>query len=250
MFSHTPVWIRPTSRLQPCLAQLRSLKLAIGAGILLLLSPMAVAQEQGDLLFRMGAVHLEPSVSSSPVATPSSGLLSNSGIGIDGNSQFGLSLTYMLTNSLAVEGMFTAPFEHDLAISGLEQYGLNTTNLGETKQIPPTFSALYYFGSPSSRLRPYLGAGFSYTKFFDDSLSTQARSELGAEGLELDEHFGLSLRAGLDWQLGNGWFLNTSVWRMNIDTNASFNSDFGPISTYVEMDPWAYTLTLGHKFDW
>ncbi|MCG8416035.1 MAG: outer membrane beta-barrel protein [Pseudomonadales bacterium] len=210
----------------------------------------ALAQEQGDWLFRMGIMNFEPSVDSSPVETPTSGLLSGSGIGIDGDAQFGLNLTYMLTNSLALEGTLSAPFEHELAISGLDRYGLTTTALGESKQISPTLSALYYFGAPSDRFRPYLGAGLSYTHFFDDSLSTQARSELGASGLEFDEHIGMSVRAGFDWRLGNGWFLNTSVWRMNIDTNASFNSEFGPISTYVEMDPWVYSLTLGHEFSW
>ena len=147
-------------------------------------SPIALAQEQGDLMFRLGAMNFEPSVSSSPVQTPSSGLLAGSGVGFDGNSQVGLSLTYMLSNAIALEAMITAPLKHDLTISGLDQYGLSTTNLGDVKQLPPSFSALYYFRTPAHRLRPYIGAGFTYTKFFDDSLSTQARTELGAEGLE------------------------------------------------------------------
>ncbi len=208
------------------------------------------AQERGDWMFRMGPMHFDPSVSSSPVQTPSSGLMSGSGIGIDGNSQLGLNISYMLTDSLAVETTISAPFKHDLTISGLDRYGLNTSNLGEVKQITPSFSALYYFRAPASKFRPFLGAGLNYTKFFDDSLSTQARSELGAEGLELDEHVGLSLRAGFDWKLREGWFLNASVWRMNVDTNASFNSRFGHISTYAEMDPWIYQITLGHDFSW
>jgi len=219
-------------------------------GLLFLCIPTLEAAEEGDWLFRMGAMHFDPQSSSRPVTTPGSGALGESGAGFDADSQLSLSLSYMLSNSWALEAMVSAPFEHDLTIAGLNSYGLTTSNLGEVKQVSPGISALYYFGNPGSRFRPYLGAGVNYTKFFDDSLSTQARSELAAEGLELDEHVALSARAGFDFRLGNGWFLNASVWRMNIDTNASFNSRFGTISTYTEMDPWVYSLSIGHDFDW
>lgn len=213
--------------------------------------PAASSQEKGDITFRLGVVNFDPDVSSSPVQSSTSGLLAGSSIDFSNDAQLGLNLSYMISNSFAVEAMITAPFEHDLTISGLNRYGLTTTNIGQTKQLPLAISALYYFGQPGSRLRPYLGAGINYTKFFDDSLSTQARLEMGAEGLELDEHFGMSARAGVDWKLDNGWFVNASVWRMNIDSNASFNSTIsGPVSTYFEMDPWVYSVTVGHAFDW
>ncbi|MCY4357934.1 MAG: outer membrane beta-barrel protein [Gammaproteobacteria bacterium] len=208
------------------------------------------AQEKGDILFRLGAVHFDPGISSSPVNTTSSGFLADSGVAIKGDAQLGFSLGYMLSNSLAVEANVTAPFEHDLYINGLEHYGLNTAKLGEAKQVPPTVSALYYFGSTTSRFRPYIGAGLTYTRFFDHTLATQIQTEFDADGLFLDDDFGLALRAGFDWKLGNGWHLSTSVWRINTNTNASFDSRIGPVSTYVEMDPWAYSITLGHTLDW
>lgn len=216
----------------------------------LVVSPTTFAQQDDKWRFRLGAINFYPDVNTSPVTTPSSGQLVGSGVGFDADSQLNISVTYMMSQSFALEANISAPFEHNLSIAGLDRYGLNTTNLGEVKQISPGLSGLYYFGSPSSRIRPYVGAGFNYTKFFDDSLSTQARAELGAEGLELDEHFGFSARAGIDFRLGNGWFVNASAWRMSIDTNASFNSRFGIISTYTEMDPWVYQLSVGHDFSW
>lgn len=236
--------------LEPGLSRDQIPYIAALLAVLVLVAPAVEAAEEGDWLFRLGAMHFDPQSSSRPVTTPGSGALGSSGVGFDANSQLGLSLTYMLSNSWAVEATMSAPFEHDLAISGLDAYGLNTNNLGEVKQVSPGLSALYYFGTASSRFRPYLGAGFNYTTFFDDSLSTQVRSELDAQGLELDEHLAISARAGFDFRLGNGWFLNASVWRMNIDTNASFDSRFGRVSTYTEMDPWVYSISIGHDFDW
>lgn len=238
--SEKPIIAKPGKRLGAAL----SLLFALAA------TPTAFGQEEGDWKFRLGVVNIDPEVSTSPVTTLTSGQLNASGIGFDADSQVNISITYMLANNFALEANVSAPFEHKLSITGLDRYGLNTSNLGEVKQISPGLSGLYYFGSSTSKIRPYIGAGFNYTKFFDDSLSAQARAELGAEGLELDEHFGFTARAGVDFQLGNGWFLNASMWRMNIDTNASFNSRFGPISTYAEMDPWVYQLSIGHDFSW
>lgn len=236
--------------LKPGLTRDHAPYIAAFLAVLVLFIPSAEAAEEGDWLVRLGAMHFDPQSSSRPVTTPGSGALGSSGVGFDANSQVGLSLSYMLSNSWAVEATMSAPFEHDLSISGLDAYGLNTNNLGEVKQVSPGLSALYYFGTANSRFRPYLGAGFNYTTFFDDSLSTQVRSELDAQGLELDEHLAISARAGFDFRLGNGWFLNASVWRMNIDTNASFDSRFGRISTYTEMDPWVYSISVGHDLEW
>ena len=215
---------------------------------LLSLSPQLSAQEQGDWIMRMGAMGFSPDVGSSLLNSNSAGLIPGSGIDLDSNTQFGLSLGYMLTDSWAVEAMTTAPFEHRLTVNGLEQYGLTTSNLGEAMQVPPTLSVLHYFNSPSSRLRPYLGLGLNYTHFYDDSLSLQSRTEIGAEGLELDESFGVALRAGVDWKLRAGWYLNASIWRYQLETNASFNSNVGLISTDLTLDPWIYSITLGHDF--
>lgn len=205
------------------------------------------AQEKGDWILRMGAMGFNPGTNSSLLQS-STANISGSTINVDSNGQFGLSLGYMFSDSWALEAMTTAPFEHNLTVSGLEQFGLTTYNLGETKQLPPTISVLHFFNSPSSKLRPYLGLGLNYTHFYDDSLSNQARAELGAQGLELDESFGIALRAGVDWKLNAGWFLNASVWRYNLDTNASFTTNAGSFSTDLSLDPWVYSITLGHDF--
>lgn len=220
-------------------------------GFVTLLPHQLHAQEQGDWILRMGAMGFNPSVNSSLLQSTSesfSAPVSGSVIGVDSNAQFGLSLGYMFSDSWAIEAMTTAPFEHNLTVSGLEQFGLTTYNLGETKQLPPTISVLHYFNLPSSKLRPYLGLGLNYTHFFDDSLSNQARTELGAQGLELDESFGVALRAGVDWKLNAGWFLNASIWRYSLETNASFMTNTGRFSTDLSLDPWVYSITLGHDF--
>ncbi len=109
-------------------------------------------------------------------------------------------------------------------------------------------SALYYFGTSWAHLRPYIGIGANYTTFFSTDLSSQARTELAAGSLELDDSFGLSARAGFDFKLTDNWMLNASVWNIDIETDASFNSALGKVKVGVDVDPWVYMISLGYKF--
>jgi outer membrane protein len=155
---------------------------------------------------------------------------------------------YMLSDNLALEVLAATPFEHDLKAAGLSQFGFATTDLGSSKQLPPTVSALYFFGNSSSTVRPCIGVGINYTTFFSKDLSSSAKNELAASSLDLDDSVGLSLRAGIDVILSDNWLLNASVWNIDIDTDASFNSALGKVKVGVDIDPWVYMISLGYRF--
>lgn len=220
----------------------------IAGTTVLFLSPILAAHEAGDMIVRLGAAMVEPDESSSLVTTAATGALAGTSVGVGNNTQLGINFVYMVTDAVAVEVLAATPFKHDLTVSGLAQYGFQTTDLGDTKHLPPTVSALYYFGSSDSTVRPYLGGGLNYTTFFSQSLSSQARTELAATSLDIDDSFGLSLRAGFDWQLNEKWLLNASVWNIDIDADASFDSALGRVNATVDIDPWVYMVSLGYKF--
>jgi outer membrane protein len=228
-------------------------KLAIGtaflAGALVSAIPVnTLAHEAGDLLLRLGAVSVDPDESSSTVSTTATGALAGTSVGVDASTQLGLNLVYMMSDNIGLEVLAATPFEHDLSVAGLDQYGFSTTDLGSTKQLPPTVSALYFFGNSSSTLRPYIGAGINYTTFFSSDLSSSAETELAAHGLDLDDSFGVSWRAGFDYELSDDWVLNASVWNIDIDTDASFDSALGKVKASVDIDPWVYMISLGFRF--
>lgn len=221
---------------------------AIAGTAILSFSTALAAHEAGDMIVRLGAVTVEPDESSSLVTTAATGALAGTSVGVGNNTQLGVNFVYMYTDSIAVEVLAATPFQHDLTVSGLAQYGFQTTDLGDTKHLPPTVSALYYFGSSDTTVRPYVGAGVNYTTFFSKSLSSQAKTELAATSLDIDDSFGLSLRAGFDWQLNDKWLINASVWNIDIDTDASFDSALGRVDASVDIDPWVYMVSLGYKF--
>ncbi|MDT8429106.1 MAG: OmpW family outer membrane protein [Pseudomonadales bacterium] len=217
-------------------------------GLIASLPASVAAQQQGDWIIRAGAATVEPKESSRALNTVAVGPLAATGVGVDPDTQLGLNLVYMLSDNIAIELLASTPFEHDLAVQGLGGFGFSTTRLGSGKHLPPTVTALYYFGQPAKRFRPYVGAGLNYTLFFEESLSSQARNELGANSLKLDDSVGWSVSAGFDYKLDQNWLINAAVRRINIETDASLGSALGRITTRVDIDPWVYMISLGYIF--
>jgi len=222
----------------------------INTAIFLALSFPAVAlsHEAGDFILRVGAVTIAPDESSSLISTVNTGALAGTSVGVGDDTQVGLNFVYMLSDNIGAEVLAATPFQHDLTAIGLDQYDFSTRNIGSADHLPPTLTFNYYLGDANSTIRPYLGLGVNYTTFFDKSLSDQARSELGASSLELDSSFGIAYRAGIDWSLSDNWMLNASMWKIDIDTDASFNSALGKVTADVEIDSWVYMISLGYRF--
>lgn len=225
----------------------RCLTALVSASLLTITAPV-MAVEKGDLILRLGAASAQPDDSSSLVSTAATGALAGTAVHVGNEVQLGVNLLYMMSDNIGVELLAATPFEHDLSVSGLGAYGFSTKNLGSTKHLPPTVSAVYYFGPTGAVLRPYLGLGVNYTIFFQESLSRDARSELSASNLKLDNSLGLSLYAGFDWELNERWLVNASMRKIDIDTKATLQSALGKIKVDVGIDPYVYMLSVGYKF--
>ncbi|BDX05070.1 OmpW/AlkL family protein [Planctobacterium marinum] len=212
-------------------------KLAMAAALTLL--PLStIAAEAGDWLVRGGITSVNPDDSSSNVFVAGADL--GVGVSVDNNAQLGLNLAYFFNKNWAVEVLAATPFSHDI---DLDTVGA----LGETKHLPPTVSALYYFDMGDSNVHPYVGLGVNYTVFFDEGF-TAANETAGFSDLDLDDSFGFSTQVGVDVDINEQWFFNASVRWIDIDTEATFKlgADTGKVD--VDIDPYVYTLSLGYRF--
>ncbi len=191
--------------------------------------------EAGDVLVRVGPIGVFPNDNSTH--------LNNLGItdakASVGNAwSVGLTLAYMATDNIGIELVGSYPFTHtirgDGAISGLGK-------IGDTKQLPPTLLAQYYF-FPKSPIRPYIGAGLNYTIFFD----TNAKRPL--DSLDLTNSWGFAGEAGVDVDLNKDWFVNVSGWYMDIDTRAKARIGDVTTKSHVNIDPWVLMFAIGTHF--
>lgn len=234
----------------------------------LTLSPLALANQSGDFIVRGGLTNITPDNANSTIYA--AGQTVNLGSGaisasVDDNTQLGLNFVYFLDQNWAIELLAATPFEHDIMV----ETGAGKTNLGKTKHLPPTLSALYYFDT-NIALKPYVGIGINYTIFFDDKFNPAMQGEnspqivsisdgstitpigaaLDADNLDLDSSWGLSAQVGADYIIDKNWSLNASIRYIDIDTEATFTAVNGsvPGKVSVDVDPMVYSLMLGYKF--
>jgi outer membrane protein len=222
--------------------------------VLALSGASAFAHEAGDILVRAGFTTVAPDDSSSNILVGGANfeIAGNvvGGVSVDNNTQLGLNVAYFLTDKWNVELLAATPFSHNINLAS------GGGNLGETKHLPPTITANYYFADGSAKFQPYAGIGLNYTLFFDEDFNDQSVSSInGAIGatisdLSLDNSFGIAAQVGADYEISEGIFLNASVRYLSIETDAKFKvngADLGSIES-VDINPFVYTISVGYKF--
>lgn len=208
-----------------------------------MMSPgFSFAHEAGNVMVRVGAATVSPNDSSGAVTG-----LAGSGVGVNSNTQLGLTLTYMLTDNIGLGLLAATPFSHTVSGTGT----LAGVTVGKAKHLPPTLTVQYHFGKKNSTFNPYVGVGVNYTVFFSDDADAEVIAALGANsaGLSLSNSFGLAAEAGVDVKISDNWFLNAAVWYIDIDTTATLTPDTGIIRKVdVDIDPWVFMVGFARRF--
>lgn len=189
------------------------------------------AHQAGDIIVRAGAVVVAPNESSDDVA-------GNGEFQISNNTQLGLNFGYMLTDNFGVELLAATPFSHDVSLGG--------NKIAETKHLPPTLVAQYYFGNAQSALRPYVGVGVNYTNFFDNEFTNDLNGAL--TDLSMSTSWGLAAQAGIDYQVNKNWLVNASVWYAQISTDVKFKLTGDTKVIDTDINPWVYMVSVGYTF--
>lgn len=237
-------------------ATLKPLTLAAAVAACVL-AGQAQAYETGDIIVRGGMSTVAPDGESSVVKAGGNSLGADSGVDVDNDTQLGLTALYMLDSSWGIELLAATPFSHDAKGEGSFLNGANIGSVADTKQLPPTLSAIYYFDSQST-FKPYVGLGLNYTVFFEEEGGSDLEKVTGDLDVDLDNSWGLAAQVGFDVDLGNNLLLNASVRYIDIDTEATLvvqdsnnalNLAQGTrITTDISIDPIVYSVMIGYKF--
>jgi outer membrane protein len=193
----------------------------------------AAAHQAGDIIVRAGVAMVAPNESSPVVADIAE-------FGVDSDVQLGLNFGYMLTDNVGIELLAASPFSHDVSLGELGK-------IADSKQLPPTLVAQYYFGDPQSALRPYIGLGVNFTNFYDNEFTQEAK-DLGLNNLSLSNSWGLAGQVGLDYQIDKRWLVNASVWYAQISTDVSFDLGADHVVVETDIDPWVYMISVGYTY--
>ena len=210
-----------------------------------------------DFSVNVGAISVMPDDSSGSLNVVESvaGLGPNSsGVGVNTNTQLGLTFDYALDNNWVIELVAATPFSHNISGTG----SLKGIKIGDTKHLPPTLLAQYHFDIANDNITPFIGVGANYTTFFDDQVSPAVKNLLVSTGvattadnvdLALSNSWGVALQAGVNVELSNDWGLHFMVSKMDIDSTGDVRLNGTAIERVdVKIDPYVAMAGLRYTF--
>ena len=213
---------------------------SVAAASMLGLCGTASAYEVGDVLLRAGPTWVLPNDDSSTVKP-----IPGSGVEVGDGVSLGFSVTYLLTPQIGVELLAALPFKHDITGKG----ALDGVDIGSVKHLPPTVTLQWYPALGVDWVQPYVGAGVNYTTFLDEDADGELESIVGKTKISLDDSWGYALEVGADWRVSNRWFINTSLWYVDIATDATLKTaGAGTLKTEVDIDPLVVMVGVGTRF--
>jgi outer membrane protein len=204
----------------------------------------AAAQTSGSVMIRAGATRIKPNVTSGDLTPPS---LAGTTASIRSDTQFAGGITYMVTNNVSIDLPLSLPFTHEIdgdgAIAGVGK-------IGEVKALPITLLGQYRFLEADSMLRPYVGAGVTYAKFYK-AQSTAALSVLtggtpsNPTTIDIKSKFAATVQVGASFQIDKRWFVDANVTRTFLKTRATLSTGQ---TLDMKVDPNSYSLAVGYTF--
>lgn len=235
------------------------LALAVAAAF----APTLALAEAGDIVVRLRATHVSPDEDSKlgkqTNSVYGSTTLANTLYGsnsaelrVDGNTIPELDFSYYITKNIAAELILALGTRHDVSVSGSGGI-LNKRGLGSVNLLPPTLTLQWHF-MPDQTFDPYVGAGVTYVRAMDNSLT--AHTALGNLPIRIDHNsWGPAIQAGFDVNLKDRWLVNFDVKKIWFDTDVEVNSlgaaglpvGYKKIDS-LDVDPWVISVGFGKKF--
>lgn len=204
----------------------------------------AAAQTAGSVMVRAGATQIKPNVDSGELSPPS---LPNTTATVRSDTQLAGGITYMVTNNIAIDLPLSLPFKHEIdgdgAIAGVGK-------IAEVKALPITLLGQYRFLAPDAMLRPYVGAGVTYAKFYK-AQSTATLSALtggtpsNPTTIEVKSKFAATVQLGASFAIDKRWYVDAFVARTFLKTRATLSTGQ---TLDMKLDPNSYSLAVGYTF--
>jgi outer membrane protein len=203
----------------------------------------AQAQAAGDVLVKLGWNKIIPKVKSDDLTAPS---LPGSKIDIKSASALFFTVTYMITDDVSVEALGGLPYKHDIVGAGAVA---GVGKIGSVHQVSPTVLLQYRFMAADAPLRPYVGAGPTFAKFYGTKGSGALTAVTNPGGppttIGGDTEWGGTIEAGANYKIDKHWFIDAAILKTFISTKATLSTGQ---STSAKLNPIAINASIGYTF--
>jgi len=157
-----------------------------------------------------------------------------------------------LTNHFSVELAFGAPPLTKTDGKGPAKLGsvpFNGQTIVTARWLAPTLLLNYSFFDESAKLRPFIGAGVNYTKFYSRQ-STPAGNAIagGPTSISLTSSVGPAVTGGLVYRINRHFYIHSSLSWSQVDSDLTANTAGVIRKTHVQFGPRALVVSGGYLF--
>ena len=203
----------------------------------------AHAQAAGQVMVKIGWNKIMPKVRSTDLSAPS---LPGSTIDIKSASALFFTATYMVTDDISLEALGGLPYKHDIIGTGSVS---GVGKIGSIHQISPTLLLQYRFLSADAPLRPYIGAGPTFAKFYGSKGSAALTAVTNPGGppttIGGDTEWGATTEIGANYKIDKHWFIDAAILKTFINTKAQLSTGQ---TTKARLNPVAINASIGYTF--
>ena len=194
--------------------------------------------------FRVGATQITPHVVSGDLTTPS---FTGTKADIGANTQLSGGINYKLDERWAIDVPLALPFEHALYGAGAIQ---GVGKLGTVKALPVTVLMQYQLNLENATIKPYVGVGLTYAKFYGETGTAVLTSITGGTPSNSTTPH-IESRWAPSFQLGARLTL-TDIWHMDVSYVKTYFDTRNKLSTGQTLDatinPSVLSIGLGRSF--
>lgn len=121
--------------------------------------------------------------------------------------------------------------------------------ISTARWLSPSLLVEYVFGDPSSRLRPYVGVGVNYTKFFDRRSTAAGNAASGGPtSISLPVSVGPTATAGLSYAISDRFHVYASYSIAQVNTKLTADTAGALRTSEIHFWPNAFVLSAGYSF--
>ncbi len=125
----------------------------------------------------------------------------------------------------------------------------NGQTIASARWLAPSLLAKYYLFSPDALLRPYLGVGVNYTRFYSRQVTGEgAAISGGPTSLSLPVSVGPVGTVGVSWHALDRVVVNLSGSASWVNTRLTTDTAGILRTSHVEFNPRAIVLAVGYQF--
>jgi outer membrane protein len=125
----------------------------------------------------------------------------------------------------------------------------NDQEIVTARWFAPTLLLTYSFFDESARLRPYIGAGINYTRFYSRQATPAGEAVVGGPtSISLTTSVGPAATIGLSYRLTRHFSLYGSLSASEVDSDFTSNTAGVLRKTHVSFGPRAAVLAAGYSF--